>query len=108
MFSLELAITPETVRLAKAELAVALPGVKSSHRVESAARAFGFKTHASLLAAAVSESGAHRAVNGISFREYLLQRGFDVDPPQIYISSRGLQFGLRSISSPDSTCGVWA
>ncbi|UMY18675.1 hypothetical protein MMB17_04935 [Methylobacterium organophilum] len=80
MFTLHIAITRPSVDAIKADLTKNLSEVKSSHRCEAMARAFGFRTYASILAATADGADAgRRKADGQLFAGYLVERGFAVD-----------------------------
>jgi len=83
MFDLQIPITDLTVKQMKADLAKVLLNVKSSHRVEAMARGLGFRTYASMLAISQIPRELRKA-DGISFKNYLENRGFNVGPPAFY------------------------
>ncbi len=84
MFALRIPITTANLAAIKTELTKALPQVKSSHRVEGAARAFGFRTHASLLAATRSEHQLIGIPDGSAFVKYLADHRFNVEAVCLY------------------------
>lgn len=80
MFTLHIPVTRLSVDALKADLTKNLSDVKSSHRCEAMARAFGFQTYASILAATADGADAgRREANGLLFAAYLVERGFEVD-----------------------------
>jgi hypothetical protein len=103
----------------KGGLAQVLPDVKSSHRVEALGRGLGFRTYATLRAAAQSPEPLMATVSGESFAAYLTEHGFEVDPAHLYraaaqvaindvldkmprLSIHGIGFG-RPQRNPDRT-----
>jgi hypothetical protein len=84
MLDLQIPISPATIKLIKTHLLKALPDVKSSTRVEAAARGLGFETHAAMLAAARSGGSVSTGVDAGLFRAYLSARGIDVLPLHLY------------------------
>ena len=80
MFKLHVAITRASVDAMKADLTKTMLVVKSSHRCEALARAFGFRTYASLRAAVAEPAGAGVcAADAEVFAAYLADRDFTVD-----------------------------
>jgi hypothetical protein len=84
MLEIRIPITLGTICTIKHELGETIGDVKSSHRIEASARALGFRTYASMLAAAKSGNAAASTANGAIFREYLNQRGFNVEAIHLY------------------------
>ena len=84
MFVLRIPITPSGLDELKAYLTEALPGVKSSHRVEALGRGLGFTTYAALRAAAQSSETPMATVSGMRFTSYLAEHRFEVDPAHLY------------------------
>lgn len=84
MLSLQIPITPSSVDTIKAYLLKSIPHVKSSHRVEAAARALGFGTYAAMLAAAKSDEIRFGVLHEQLFRSYLRERDQDVTSIHIY------------------------
>ena len=76
MFQLSLPLTTTILDITKLALTRALPEVKSSHRCEAMARGFGYRTYASLLEQARSNSIA--TIDDAALRAYLLQHDFNV------------------------------
>lgn len=77
MFTLQIPLTSAALDAIKADLRASLPEVKSSHRVEAAARGLGFRSHAALLMALKSPDSNLVAADGSTFRDYLTAHGFD-------------------------------
>lgn len=86
MFFLHVTITPEAVVSLKTDLAKTYPHVKSSHRVEALARAFGFSTFAAMLATSKDYSEPSAQLNWDAFNAYLTSHGFNVIAPPLYIA----------------------
>lgn len=84
MFTLDFPVTSANIDAIKGYLIQSLPGVKSSHRVEAAARGVGFRTHAAMLAASRCTTPVRGVVNSQAFVEYLKTHGFDVEPIHLY------------------------
>lgn len=84
MFTLNIPVTSGNVAAIKAELTRTLPGVKSSHRCEAAARGLGYKTYASMLAAGRSTDVLISTARGAVFSAYLADHDFEVPPLPLY------------------------
>ena len=84
MFDLRIPITVATVETIKTCLLGALPEVKSSHRVEAAARGLGFRTYAAMLHSAKFGGEVSRAIDGGQFASYLSEHGFVAEPVHFY------------------------
>jgi hypothetical protein len=84
MFVLRIPVTSSAIEQLKSELIKSLPEVKSSHRVEALGRGLGFRTYAGLLAASRSSPPPLATVSGSSFRNYLVEHSFTVDPAHLY------------------------
>lgn len=67
----------DTIENIKRELAKLLPDVKSSHRIEAAARGFGYNTNAAMRTDIGANPGK-RSINADTFRTYLSLKGFEV------------------------------
>jgi len=80
VFKLHVAVTRASVDAMKADLTKTLPDVKSSHRCEALARAFGFRTYATMRAATADTSEALvREADACVFAAYLAGHEFEVD-----------------------------
>jgi hypothetical protein len=84
MLDLRIPIKIAAVEAVKAYLLGALPEVKSSHRVEAAARGLGFHTYAAMLHAAKLGDEASKPADGGRFASYLSEHGFFVPPIHLY------------------------
>ncbi len=86
MFVLRARITERSVQQLKLELTKSQPNVKSSHRVEALGRGLGFLTYAALQDSSRSSKPCFVEVSGVRFGDYLLERGFPVDPEPLYLT----------------------
>lgn len=84
MFDLQIPINPANIKTLKAEFTKELPEVKSSHRVEAAARGLGFRTYAAMRAAALSDPAIIGVVDWLAFTDYLKLHEFTVLPIHLY------------------------
>lgn len=78
MFAPRIPITLANIETIKLRLAKSLGEVKSSHRVEAIARGLGFRTNASLRAAAKSAPLVLARADGVCFIGYLAEHDFAV------------------------------
>lgn len=84
MLTLNIPVTSAGFDAIKAEFTRTLREVKSSHRCEAVARGSGFRTYAALLAATQSPDPVIATADGMAFRSYLADHGFDVSPLLLY------------------------
>jgi len=105
MLDLSIRITPATIDAIKARLREALPDVKSSHRIEAAARSFGFGTYAAMRHA--SQSGACHIAgpDGSAFSSYLENRGFKSSPIHIYRAAANV--AVTSVMEKGPRLSIW-
>jgi hypothetical protein len=73
---MKLTITISDVEHMKADLRVALPDVKSSHRVEALARGLGWSTNAAMRSELATGPGVAGAADD-AFLEYLREHSFE-------------------------------
>lgn len=112
MFELSLPVTTSTLEVTKLELIKALPEVKSSHRCEAMARGFGYRTHASFLEDARSDSRGIATVDGAAFRDYLVQHDFNVPGSALYraaakVALRGVAERFPTLTASGFGIGDW-
>jgi len=86
VFTLTFPVTSSDIAELKTDLGNALCGVKSSHRCEALGRGLGFKTYASLLAAARAPSPVMATADGAAFSAYLAAHDFQVEPKPFYLA----------------------
>lgn len=101
MFQLFLPVTLSTLDTTKLALTRALPHVKSSHRSEAMARGFGFRTHATFLAAARSGRGEIAALEGAAFTRYLAHHDFQVPGSALFVA--GAKAAIAAIAARHPT-----
>lgn len=104
MFKLSTQINSANIVVAKKVLGDRLPNVKSSHRCEAMARAFGYRTYAALLQSARAFSEKIHNVDESLFVDYLGTHGFHVSPISLYAASA--RMALMNISQKYPTLTV--
>jgi hypothetical protein len=108
MFELRIPLKANTVEAVKRDLGLSLPQVKSSHRVEAAARGLGFLTHAALLASVRAGNRVSGPVNGEPFQNYLLDHDYRVASEHFYRAvARGAICDVLEREPRLSYCGYY-
>lgn len=103
MFALRIPVTLAAIDTIKLGLGKAMPQVKSSHRIEAAARGLGFQSHAAMRATVKTSGCAHATANWEPFVDYLEQKGFEVDASRFYTSCARVAMDAALLTVPRLT-----
>jgi hypothetical protein len=95
-------VTLAAVEAIKSDLRRALPDVKSSHRIEAAARGLGWATNAAMRAE-LANSPARCVPDRAIFESYLARHGFFVDGRHLIRSALRLQIRAVMEANPELT-----